>query len=823
MFFTALLGVSTLAVLVLLDWTGGLVPANPLVVFALVAMGFACAELAVFDLEYRRESMAFSLSEVPLAFALVFLAPPLVVLARLAGATIAIARERPGPLKLVHNLSVFSFEAVVATAILRLIAADGGEPGLVLVLGVLVAIIGASLLGGLTIAVTVSFFEGNVAAKAGDLFSSWAGSGVYLLGAIVGASTVSVALLNPLLTPLPLLMICAAWAILRAYGRLTQDHRDLTEVHGFTAALVRSLALHETASAAVTEARRLLRAEHCALYVLDPDSGRQRLASGSGPLLAIGDAVEPGSLVGRPVDTPTVVPAEELSGLGRAAEGISELVVCPVSDGHGLLGWLLLANRQGVLDRFSPADLERCASLVGQLATALRNSLLHDQIEHEASHDRLTHLANRAQFERGAASALDRPLSSEVVGALVLDVHRFREVNDTLGHQVGDQLLMAAAERMAGLVDHGDVLARFGGDEFAVLARRSDASELQRLAGALVSALRRPFEMGELTVVVTASVGVAYAPDHARDVTTLLRRADIALHEAKARHSSVEVYRADIDRSSSQRLAMHGELRALLEARQLQVHFQPKVDLATRTVVGVEALARWEHPSRGFVSPEEFVALAEQTGLIHQLTDQVLANALAAARHWQRKGAALGVAVNLSAHNLLDELLVERVARLLDRFAVDPGQLTLEITESSVMAEAERTLATLEHLRDLGVNLSVDDFGTGYSSLSYLRKLPVTEVKIDRSFVAELLLADQDEVIVRSTIDLGHNLGLQVVAEGVENEPVLARLRELGCDLAQGYGISRPLPLAKVDAWLKTAPYAVRRSAGWDPAHIELP
>jgi EAL domain-containing protein (putative c-di-GMP-specific phosphodiesterase class I) len=315
------------------------------------------------------------------------------------------------------------------------------------------------------------------------------------------------------------------------------------------------------------------------------------------------------------------------------------------------------------------------------------------------------------------------------------------------------------------------------------------------------------------------SIGVAPATGEVSDAGSLLRQADIAMYTAKSRHSGFEIYSQDIDRRTPARLSMLGDLRNALARVELQVFLQPKLDLASGTVVGVEALARWLHPRRGWVAPEDFVPVAEETGLIKQLTDQVLEASTGQLQQLRAAGHHLSLAVNLSTHDLLDELLPDRVMRHLDRHDVDPALLTLEITESSLLIDAPRARTTIERLNQHGIRLSVDDFGTGYSSLSYLRQLPVSELKIDRSFVAKVLFDEQDEVIVRSIIDLGHNLGMQVVAEGVETDEVLNRLKSFDCDVAQGFGICRPVPLDSFMAWLSSTQHPSRRRDPLQPGH----
>ncbi|MEP6299695.1 MAG: bifunctional diguanylate cyclase/phosphodiesterase, partial [Ilumatobacter sp.] len=388
-------------------------------------------------------------------------------------------------------------------------------------------------------------------------------------------------------------------------------------------------------------------------------------------------------------------------------------------------------------------------------------------------------------------------------------------------HHIGDVVLKEFAARIRRLLTPEDVFARFGGDEFALYVERTDPLEIRRLGERILGESYTAIGIEGLDVVVTSSIGIAAARGDDRDAAALLRRADIAMYTAKQQHAGCESYSEGIDRRTPERLTLLGDLRQALDRGLLVVHYQPKVDLVSSAVVGVEALVRWQHETRGWVPPEDFIPLAEESGLIRMLTDQVLGSALAELRRWHDDGFDLTVAVNLSTLDLLDELLVDRIARHLEMTGLRPENLVLEITESSLMVETPRVMATIQQLDRLGVGLSLDDFGTGFSSLSYLRRLPVTELKIDRSFVGNLLLDPQDEVIVKSTIDLGHNLNLRVVAEGIENGPIFERLRLLGCDLGQGYGISRPLPADLLSRWLVGCEFATSERVRAMPGIVE--
>ncbi len=427
---------------------------------------------------------------------------------------------------------------------------------------------------------------------------------------------------------------------------------------------------------------------------------------------------------------------------------------------------------------------------------------------HQALHDALTGLPNRVLFHDRVRQVIESARrNGDTAAVMVMDLDHFKEINDTLGHYHGDRLLQHVGERLSSALRSEDTVARMGGDEFAVLLPSvEDAAAADEVARKLLGALRRSFEIDGLSLEVGASVGIACFPDHGADGETLLQRADIAMYVAKADHLGAQLYELAQDQHSVQRLALAGELRRAIENDELVLHYQPKVEVATGRVVGAEALCRWQHPSLGLIMPDEFVPMAEHTGLITPLTRTVINLALEQVADWQTKGHEVPVAVNLSARSFLDSQLLDELPGLLSTWSVDPSLLSLEITESMIVGDPERARAVLERLNDLGITLAIDDFGTGYSSLSYLKDLPVDEIKIDKSFVLEMTTGGNDETIVRSIIDLAHNLDLCAVAEGVEDGARLDRLAELGCDVAQGYHFSRPLPAELFEQWLRTVP-----------------
>jgi len=422
---------------------------------------------------------------------------------------------------------------------------------------------------------------------------------------------------------------------------------------------------------------------------------------------------------------------------------------------------------------------------------------------HDSLYDALTGLPNRKLLADrfGQALRLDARKGTST-GLLLIDLDRFKEINDTFGHHYGDELLTKVGARLAGAARNADTVARLGGDEFAVLMPDvGSRANAMAIAATLRAAFETPFHVEGVNLDVEASVGVVLSGKDGRDTTTLLQHADIAMYVAKAQNLGVFAYEPGADGHSPAKLALLGDLRRALERGELILHYQPKLSVRTGDVVGAEALIRWQHPGRGLVFPDEFIPLAEHTGLIGPLTRYVLNVALAQARMWFDAGRPLTVSVNLSARNLLDEGLPGQVAELLDAHGVAPELLILEVTESAIMTEPAQAQRLLEKLAALGIRISIDDFGAGYTSLGQLKNLPVSELKIDRSFVMTLIEDPSNALIVRSVVDLGHNLGLTLIAEGVETEQIVTALAGFGCDVAQGYHLSRPVTAAAFDTW----------------------
>ncbi len=411
-----------------------------------------------------------------------------------------------------------------------------------------------------------------------------------------------------------------------------------------------------------------------------------------------------------------------------------------------------------------------------------------------ARRDALTNSPNRLAFNETVLEMIEEADDGKKFALMFLDLNRFKEINDTLGHEAGDGLLVLVAQRLRECLEDTIFLARLGGDEFAVVIPDAGSEEAKQIAEEIEKSLQPHFALEGYHIAVNASIGIACYPDHGKQLKTLMRNADIAMYHGKTSGTLINQYDGSYDSSSPSRLTLAAGLRQAIDNDDLELHYQPKVHLASGDVIGAEALTRWKHPEYGFISPELFISISEQSGLINELTEWVLDSAIRQISLWHKQNQYLSVSVNISAKNLQHDGLTGTVKRLLSEHTVPANHLVLEITEGSIMTDPDKAAVVIRELADIGMLISIDDFGTGYSSLAYLKRLTVDELKIDKSFVFNMLEDPEDQVIVRSTVDLAHNLGMSVVAEGIESTEVADLLKSYGCDVAQGYYYSRPVP-----------------------------
>lgn len=440
-----------------------------------------------------------------------------------------------------------------------------------------------------------------------------------------------------------------------------------------------------------------------------------------------------------------------------------------------------------------------------------QTAALETKAMHDATHDSVTDLPNRVLFCDRVTQAISLSRrEKKKIAIILLDLDRFKEINDTLGHLNGDRLLKLVAMRLESVLRESDTLARFGGDEFAILLTGiTDDEVVSLVASKIQRSLTSPFILDELTLDVQASAGIVIFPEHGEDSDTLIQRADVAMYVAKQGNKGSVIYKKELDQHSPHRLTLMGELRQAIENDDLLLHFQPQIRASSNKPIGVEVLVRWQHSIHGLMPPDDFIGLAERTGLIKPLTRWVLKHALQKGALWHSSGLKVNLAVNLSAKNLLDPDFPEMLTGVILSTEFPKDYLLLEITETAIMADPELALDVLNRIADMGVRISIDDFGTGYSSLSYLKKLPVSELKIDKSFVKDMMSNKNDAAIVKATIDLAHNLDLEVVAEGVEDEATMEKLHSLSCDIYQGYYFSRPVPSKEIQAWFQTNQLAI--------------
>ena len=777
--------------------------------------GFAAAEVFVIHVDRGGQTHTFSLVEVPLVVGLFLSAPLQVVGARLLGGGLALGlHRRQPPSKLAFNLSLFALETCVAVTAFRALAGGHASISPASWLPALVACTLENSVGVLGVTMAILATSGHISRRAL--------TGLLLEGTILGpVANSSLALcmtvllwFEPLAAVLMLPIVAAVVLAYRAYVSLKQRYANLNKLYEFNKRTQRGADVDSVASTVLDAARSVMNAEVGRLVVLTDDRAAALVvtvdASGTAAMagpIPVGDLTP---LWARTLEQPGGVLIT--SGLHDDRSAVAELgwrdclAMNFRRDGE-VRGLVAVANRAGLVS-FDDEDLALFRAVVNHAEVILDNSELVSRLQHEALHDSLTSLPNRASFNHAIESALHQRVRGEKVAVVLMDLDRFKDVNDTLGHHHGDRLLVEVGQRLRAAVPDGSVVARFGGDEFAVLLPTSrDEYRFTEWARTLNEVLRQGIDVEDIRVEAGASVGIAVCPDHGEDSITLLQRADVAMYMSKE-SGGVELYSPDRDVNSRGRLGLVAELRAALANGDLEVWYQPQADAKTGAVCAIEALVRWRHRTRGLIPPDDFIPVAEQTGLIRPLATYVIERAAEQWQRWHKANLAVDIAVNLSMRNLQDRELVDQLSGILEKAGMPTSALKVEITESSIMSDVNRTVESLEALARAGISVSVDDFGTGYSSLTHLRQLPLREVKVDKSFVINMTTDAGDAAIVRSVIDLARNLGLEVVAEGVETAEAWDTLTAWGCDLVQGYYLAKPLPPDEMTAWLMDRPAA---------------
>jgi diguanylate cyclase (GGDEF)-like protein len=809
----------------------------PLPWWVLGAM-FGLAEVFVVKFEIRRGTVSFSLSEIPLVLGLFFADPTNLVAGQIAGAAAALAlHRRQKPLKLAFNLSLLALQACLALMLFHPILSLGDPLGPVGWAATLIVMHTLDVVSSLLVGLAISLDESRPLVLRGLL-----GVGTAITFANTGLALLAVIIVwaHPASSWLLLVAVAVVFLGFHAHGSLRRTHNQLRVLYESHRAAEAATDVESMLFSILSGARDMLRAElaEITLFGSAVDATGSRISLGPEERWEVHHDVpldprrgvwarvaaeEQGIVLARPIRS-------ERLRAHLAASPVRDAIVVPMRAEEGVIGTMLVANRLEGHSTFDEDDLNLLETMARQTSVSLEKGRLLDRLREEAAtneylalHDRLTDLPNRVWFLQRLGEAIEEAGKTESCVAVVLmDLDRFKEVNDTLGHHNGDELLKEVGRRLRGLLGD-DPVARLGGDEFAVLLSsvRDRETALQDAKG-IVHSLHAPFEVQDLEIDVSASAGVAVFPADGEDASTLLQRADVAMYVAKEAHSECEPYAPARDPYSPTRLALIAELRSAVKTKDVFLVYQPQIDLRGGGLAGVEALARWDHPRRGPVPPDQFIPIAEHSGIIKPLT--LLAIEIALSERQSILSEELNevpVAVNLSARMLQDEQFPDDVTRLLDSYGVPRGGLCLELTESSIMADPDRSRAMLQLLSEAGVRLSIDDFGTGYSSLSYLSRLPLDEIKIDRSFVMRMVQDSRDASIVQSTIRLGHALGLTVVAEGIENDETLGVLAGLGCDVAQGFHIGLPLHAARLREWVKDHRVGSPVGASKQPSDVE--
>jgi diguanylate cyclase (GGDEF)-like protein len=785
------------------------------VMFAIICVLWAAADLAPVSLHYRGNTTLVVLEDVPLLIGLVFLSPNLFVLSTASAVFfVMVAVRRQAPMKATFNVAVTALETAVAAVVFREILGTHSPVSLMGWAAAAAAMIAVEIVSALGMRV-VTALAGQTERKRSGIIHLAFHAMLIAASMCLAFAFLDASWLDPW-TTVPLLLVAALIIVAyRGYNRLTLRFSALEHLYDFSRTM--GSASLEPSSMSVDVLKKVctvMRARRAELVLAEPSGIPRRITfddHGASGIESI--TLDDASIVARAISTGEASihsSAEEdrTVSVDPIVGEYHEAIVAPLMNRHTTIGAIIAIDRDEEFDSFDDDDLKLFETLVAHASTSLERARLVEELRyevdsksHQATHDMLTGLPNRILFLNRAAAALNE---SGGVAIVLLDIDRFKDVNDTLGHAIGDRLLCEIAERLLRAVSGRATVARLGGDEFAlVLSDVTESEHAVAIVNDLNVEMQRPIKMDGLTLAVTASAGIAMAPEHGDDAALLLQRADIAMYLAKKNRGTVEVYSVEHDQSMQRWLMLGGLLTHALEAgTELSLMYQPIGDVQSRGIAYVEALCRWNHSEQGFIPPEEFIGIAEQMGLIPQITDFVLDEGCAQLARWREAGITIGLAVNVSGREFADINLVDRVEACLRRYDIPAHLLTLEVTETEIMADLGAATKVLYELSARGIKLGIDDYGTGYSSLQYLHKLPVNELKIDRSFVTNLPNEASNRIIVRSSIQMAHSLGLYVIAEGAEDELTCAMLAEAECDFIQGYYLSKPQKAEDLEKWI---------------------
>lgn len=815
---SATLALGALALLTFGPLHGALALRQPMpaaAMFAVVCFLFVAAVWSPVKLPYRGNTLYFALDSAPIMLGLVFLRPSLLTLSAVCAEAIVYTITRRTPLiKFVLNVTLIAFATALSALVYRGVLAGHSPLSLRGWAAAALALGAAVMVPNLVVRIVSAIYGLTTEHRTGSqlMFES-----MLVVASICLALVVLDAAWFELWAAVPLLIVAALIVMAyRGYTRLTLRFGSLQRLYDFSQVLgTANLEPTSMSADVLRQVCTVMRARRAQLILAEPSGIPRRISlDDHGPSGVELIHLDSASFVTQAIASgeaslhTSARPQQQGSGHDPIAGSYRSALVAPLMGEHTPIGAIVALDRDEQTDAFDEDDLRLFGALVANASANLERARLVEELRyevdsktHQATHDMLTGLPNRMLFTTRAAAALNE---SAGVAIILFDLDRFKDVNDTLGHAIGDRLLLEISERLQRASTKRATVARLGGDEFALVV--PDVTEFEQataLVHELHAILSRPIEIDGLTLAVTASAGIALAPLHGDDVALLLQRADIAMYLAKERRTTVEVYSVEHDRSMRRWLMLGGLLTHALETHtELSVVYHAIGDVRSHQIVQVEALTRWNHPEQGPIPPDEFIAIAEQMGIVSQITDFVLSESCAHLADWRRAGLDLGIAINISGRELADGVLVERVARHLRANDLPAELLTLEVTETEVMADLLQASRVLDELAALGIRIAIDDYGTGYSSLQYLHRLPVQELKIDRSFVTNLPTEDSNKIIVRSSIAMAHSLGLSVVAEGAEDEVTCSMLADAGCDFIQGYYLAKPMPADELKKWL---------------------